>query len=138
MGWIAVTNLSTSQVNIQIGFFVLLGLFLIRQGREDTGGFALMVATMLKLTPALLLVWLVIRGQKRRVTTGIEAMVGESGRVVQAIGTGSPGKVLCHGEIWNAVADLPLPADTSIVVLKVEGRLLTVASSIDTDLEQRS
>jgi hypothetical protein len=67
MGWIAVTNLSTSQVNIQIGFFVVLGLYLIHRGLEGRGGFALMVATMLKLTPALLIVWLAVRGRWRAV-----------------------------------------------------------------------
>ena len=61
MGWITITNLTTSQVNIHIGFFVVLGLYLIRRGREGQGGFAIMVATMLKLTPALLLVWLAAR-----------------------------------------------------------------------------
>jgi len=65
MAWVVITNLSTAQVNIQIGFYVVLGLYLIRRGREATGGFALMVATMLKLTPALLLVWLAARRRWR-------------------------------------------------------------------------
>ncbi len=61
VSWIILTNLAVSQVNIQIGFFVVLGLWLIRRGREESGGWALMIATMLKLTPALLLVWLLVR-----------------------------------------------------------------------------
>ncbi len=63
MAWIGLNNISTSQVNIQIGFFVVLGLYLIRRGRDESGGFVLMIATMLKLTPALLLVWLAVRGR---------------------------------------------------------------------------
>ncbi|MDJ0522655.1 MAG: glycosyltransferase family 87 protein [Planctomycetota bacterium] len=61
VSYVAITNLVASQVNIQIGFFVVLGLWLIRRGREESGGWALMTATMLKLTPALLLIWLLVR-----------------------------------------------------------------------------
>ncbi len=76
MSWITITNLSVSQVNIQIGFFVVLGLYLIHRGREESGGFALMVAAMLKLTPALLIVWLAVRGRWRAVRGAAIGFVG--------------------------------------------------------------
>jgi membrane-bound serine protease (ClpP class) len=86
----------------------------------------------------LVCVWLVIRGQKRRVTTGLNALVGEKGRVVQAIEPGTPGKVICHGEIWNAASAEALPVDTPVVTTEVNRRLLTVRKNHISELQQRS
>ncbi len=75
----------------------------------------------------LLCVWLVVRGQKRPVTTGLGAMVGETGRLVQGIEDPDlPGKVVVHGEIWDARADLPLAIDSHVRVIAVEGRVVQV------------
>jgi membrane-bound serine protease (ClpP class) len=74
-----------------------------------------------------LCVWLVIRAQKRPVTTGLGALVGEAGRMVQGIEDPSEtGKVVCHGEIWDARADQQLAIDSRVNVRAVEGRILTV------------
>jgi membrane-bound serine protease (ClpP class) len=76
-----------------------------------------------------LCVMLVVRGQKRRVTTGLDALRGAGGRVTGAIGGGEgKGKVVCHGEIWDAVADGPLPVDTPIRVVDLVGRVMRVES----------
>jgi len=82
----------------------------------------------------ILCVWLVVRAQKRPVTTGLGALVGETGRLVQGIeDPGQPGKMVCHGEIWNARADLPLAIDTQVRVVAVEGRTLRVVSASQSD-----
>jgi len=74
-----------------------------------------------------LCVWLVVRAQKRPVTTGLGALVGETGRLVQAIeNPDQPGKVVCHGEIWDARADLPLALDSQVTVIAVQGRIVRV------------
>jgi membrane-bound serine protease (ClpP class) len=86
----------------------------------------------------LICVWLVIRGQKRRVTTGLEALVGETGRVLQAVGPRQPGKVVCHGEIWDAACDTELEPEATVVVVQVAGRVLTVAPHTAARPEQRS
>jgi len=79
----------------------------------------------------ILCVWLVIRGQKRPVTTGLAAMVGESGRLVQGIEeAGGLGKMVCHGEIWDARAETPLAVDTRVRVVALEGRVLQVVLTI--------
>ena len=53
-----------------------------------------------------LCLWLVVRGQRRPVATGKQSLVGSRGRVVAAIPGGArPGKVVCRGEVWDAVAD---------------------------------
>lgn len=50
-----------------------------------------------------LLVWAVVRGQSRKVTTGLEAMVGQVGNVKTAL---SPqGMVMVEGELWTAEID---------------------------------
>ncbi len=62
----------------------------------------------------LLASWLVIRTQRRPVSSGQEGMIGESGRVVDAID--GEGRVFVHGEYWFAKADEPLAAGTEIIV----------------------
>ncbi len=74
-----------------------------------------------------LCVWLVIRGQKRPVVTGKAALVGEHGRVVEAIPGGSkPGKVVFHGEMWDAVAEEAISTADQVEVVTVEVRLAMV------------
>jgi membrane-bound serine protease (ClpP class) len=80
-----------------------------------------------------LCVWLVVRAQKRPPTTGLYSLVGESGRVIQGItDPAEPGKVVCHGEIWDARSDLPLAVDSRVTVVAVEDRILKVVSQVDT------
>ncbi len=75
----------------------------------------------------LLCVVLAVRARRRPVVTGKGAMVGEVGRVVRPVGGGEdPGKVAVHGEIWNAVAAVPLAEGTSVKVCEVTGRTLRV------------
>jgi membrane-bound serine protease (ClpP class) len=76
----------------------------------------------------LLCVWLVVRGQKRAPITGPESIVGEHGRVVRAIGGGggARGKVVVHGEIWDAVADDPLEVGQQVEIVAIDGRVMHV------------
>ncbi len=81
-----------------------------------------------------LCVWLVVRAQKRPVTTGLSALVGETGRLVQGIEfPDEPGKVVCHGEIWDARSELPLPIDSRVRVVAVEGRVVRVVSASESN-----
>mgnify|MGYP000390950106 CR=1 FL=1 len=74
-----------------------------------------------------LCVWLVVRGQRRPVSSGPQSLVGEQGRVVEAIGGGEViGKVVFHGEIWDAVAEVAISVDALVVVTAVKGRLVRV------------
>jgi len=86
----------------------------------------------------LLCVWLAIRGQRRPVVTGKQALVGETGRVLQDVGgDDSPGKVVVHGEIWNATAAGPQATGARVRVLAVEGRRLVVAAVTANDPDDR-
>jgi membrane-bound serine protease (ClpP class) len=74
-----------------------------------------------------LCVWLVARSQRRPVVSGEQALVGETGRVVEAVGGGTRlGRVLFHGEMWHARSDLAIEAGDRIEVLAIEGRVAHV------------
>ena len=63
------------------------------------------------------LVLLVVRAHLRRAVTGREGLEGEIGEARTELAP--EGKVFVHGEIWNAVADEPLPRGTRIKVIEV-------------------
>ncbi len=71
-----------------------------------------------------LLVTLVVRTHRQKVNTGQEGLVQERGVARSAIAP--RGKVFLHGEIWNAVADQPIPAESEVEVVAVEGMRLKV------------
>jgi membrane-bound serine protease (ClpP class) len=75
----------------------------------------------------LLCIWLVVRGQRRPALGGKQQLVGRRGRVVAEIpGGGQIGKVVCRGEVWDAVAEGPVAAGRQIEVLAVNGRVVRV------------
>ena len=49
-----------------------------------------------------------------------------TGRAVDALVPGLPGKVVFHGEVWNATSDEPVEKGGTVEVLAVEGRLARV------------
>ncbi len=62
---------------------------------------------------------------KRKPTTGVEGMVGERGVVIDALDP--EGKVMLHGEYWNARSEsVTIAAGEKIVVKAVNDMLLTV------------
>jgi membrane-bound serine protease (ClpP class) len=73
-----------------------------------------------------LVVWKVTEARVRRPITGADGLVGEEGNVSLAVGPGA-GKVLVHGELWDARSPQPIAAGARVRVEKVEGLLLTVA-----------
>jgi membrane-bound serine protease (ClpP class) len=84
------------------------------------------------LTPTLVVVsgfftavaFLVFRSQVSKPVTGSAGLVGEIGVVKKAL---TPrGKVFVHGELWNAVAPMPIDANVQVRVVKVTGLLLDV------------
>lgn len=75
----------------------------------------------------LLCIWLVVRGQRRAVAIGKRTLVGLPGRVVAAIpGGGAVGKIVCHGEVWDAVAAEPLGKGRRVEVVGIDGRVARV------------
>ena len=65
-----------------------------------------------------------LQARRNKVVTGQQGLVGETGVARTAL---SPqGKVFVHGELWDAVASLPLPAGQLVVVRTVDGLILQV------------
>ncbi len=66
-----------------------------------------------------------IRAQRRKPTTGVQGLVGETGEALTDLNP--EGRVQLHGEIWNAVALQPgIERGSKVTVEKVENLTLTV------------
>lgn len=67
---------------------------------------------------------LAFRAQRARPQTGVEALEGQVGEVIQPIRP--EGKVFVSGELWNAFSDEDIPAGEKIVVVSVVNLKLKV------------
>jgi membrane-bound serine protease (ClpP class) len=65
-----------------------------------------------------------VRAQRRKPTTGIEGLVGETGEAVTDLAPA--GQVLVHGEIWNATGSEEIKAGSRVKVTEVHGLRLRV------------
>jgi membrane-bound serine protease (ClpP class) len=68
--------------------------------------------------------YLVMRAQVSRSTTGGSGMLGVVGLVKTPLAP--RGKVMVHGELWNAVAAAPIEAGAAVRIVKADGLLLEV------------
>ncbi|MEW6202139.1 MAG: nodulation protein NfeD [bacterium] len=67
----------------------------------------------------------VIRTHRRQVTTGTQGMIGMTGKATTNLAP--EGKVLIHGELWNAAADgTTIEAGKKVVVVSMDGMELVV------------
>ncbi len=70
------------------------------------------------------LVRLVVRARKRKARIGADALVGSPATAMEALGP--EGHVLVEGEIWQAVADAPVPKGAALRVVGHDQLLLRV------------
>jgi membrane-bound serine protease (ClpP class) len=70
------------------------------------------------------LLTLALRARLRPVTTGREGLVGLQGTARSALAP--RGKVLVFGEIWDAVAEEPVPSGEEVEVVRVDNMTLVV------------
>jgi membrane-bound serine protease (ClpP class) len=84
----------------------------------------------------LLATWMVIRTQRRPITSGQEGMIGECGQVVETID--GKGQVFVHGEYWRARASEIIAAGEEVVVVALlDGLELEVtAKSVPTQTDR--
>ncbi len=66
-----------------------------------------------------------LKAQRRRKLTGAEGMVGEEGEAITDFKKGK-GKVLVHGEIWDALGEEEIKKGDRVEVLEVRGLKLRV------------
>jgi membrane-bound serine protease (ClpP class) len=78
-----------------------------------------------------LLLFLAVRAQRMPVTTGKEGMLHELGTARTPLAP--RGKVLIHGEIWDAVADDPVAAGETVEVVGVRSLTLAVRAHLRDD-----
>ena len=84
---------------------------------------ALTVSIPLGLITAFLMS-IAVRARRNKITTGEQGLVGEVGIVQTAL---SPrGKVFVHGELWDAVSPVTVPAGERVMVRDVKGLTLQV------------
>jgi membrane-bound serine protease (ClpP class) len=86
---------------------------------STTVGVALPLAAI-----TVVLVRLVLLSHRRKSEVGEEAMIGEIG--VAKTEVHQDGKVLVHGEYWNASAERPIPAGARVRVVRVHGLRIEV------------
>lgn len=67
---------------------------------------------------------LAIKAHLSKVTTGEEGLAGEEGKAVTEVF--KEGKVFVHGEYWSAFSDEPIPPESKVKVIKVDGMRLKV------------
>lgn len=69
---------------------------------------------------------LALRAQRQRPATGAEGMIGEAGRARTDLSRERPGTIDVHGEIWNAVSDVPITAGAQVRIVAIQGLTLIV------------
>lgn len=79
----------------------------------------------------LLATGMVVRTQRRPVTSGQEGMIGEVGEAIDPIN--SSGIVFVHGEYWQAWSAQPLPAGAKIRIIKVMDGLKLQVEAIESE-----
>ena len=84
---------------------------------------ALAVSIPLGLITAFLMS-IAVRARRNKIVTGKQGLIGEIG-IAQTMLAPS-GKVFVHGELWDAVSTIPIPAGEKIVVRQVDGLTLRV------------
>jgi membrane-bound serine protease (ClpP class) len=72
----------------------------------------------------IVVIWLAIKAQMRKHSTGVEAMTGAEAEVVTDID--NEGKVFLRGEYWKATSEKPIKKGAKVRVVKVEGLSLIV------------
>lgn len=73
---------------------------------------------------AVFLMTLAVRAMRSKVVTGDQGLLGEIGEVRVALAP--EGKIFVHGELWNAISDVPLEVGAHVKVEKIDGLTLTV------------
>jgi len=70
------------------------------------------------------LMGIAVRARRHKIVTGKQGLIGEIG-IAQTL-LAPAGKVFVHGELWDAVSTIPVPAGEQIVVRQVDGLTLRV------------
>ncbi len=70
------------------------------------------------------LMGIAVRARRNKIVTGEQGLIGEIG--IAETQLAPSGKVFVHGELWDAVSTVPVPAGDRIIVRQVDGLTLRV------------
>ncbi len=79
----------------------------------------------------LLVLYFVVRTQKKGYVSGLEGMIGERGQAVTALNP--RGRVYLHGEYWDARAEREVAEGSEIEVIKCEPNLKLLVRAVEPD-----
>lgn len=111
---------------------LVAGSVLLFAGRGDTAGYRVDLSIILPGLAVTLLViallsWNTIRLRRLPVTTGMAGLIGQEARVVERFASQEGrGKVLVHGEYWNAAGAAGAEPGESVRIVRVDGFTLKV------------
>ncbi len=111
---------------------LVAGSLLLFSGKGDAAGYRvdlgiIVPGLLLALGIVGLLTWKTLQLRMTPPRTGLEAMVGEAGRVVDGFGPdGTSGRVHVGGEYWDAAGPQGLSPGESVRVARIEGSRLFV------------
>src|SRR5579864_9131770 len=72
-----------------------------------------------------------LRARRNKIVTGAEGLIGEVAVAQTALAPA--GKVFVHGELWDAVASVNVPAGNKVVVRKVDGLQIRVEAAYEAE-----
>ncbi|RKZ32119.1 nodulation protein NfeD [bacterium] len=102
---------------------MLLGSFMLTSGNPPALKISWWTIIPTVAFVAILFIFIVAKAlmiQRKKVTTGYDGLVGEIGEVIVEIPPDGVGKVLTHGEIWNAKSSSKLSKGTPVKIVKVD------------------
>ena len=111
---------------------MILGSTMLFDSSQPVMRVSISLVLSLTLTTAAIttfLVRLVIISHHKKVISGKEGLIAETGYAHTNISSGKEGKVFVHGEIWNATSEQEIRQGEKITVVKVEGMTLGVKKS---------
>ncbi len=98
-------------ISLILGSFMLIDVSSPLEGARIST--SVIITTVIVISALfILLIYLVVKAFKRKVETGVEGMVGETGEVVEDITADKEGAVKVHGERWYAL--LPVGSTEAI------------------------
>lgn len=107
---------------------ILLGSVILLPSDSPYGDLSLSVIIPVVLFSALfffVVSYLSLKVQKEKPKTGLEAMIGDTAQAVTDIDKDG-GKVMYHGELWNAYSEKEIKAKSKVKIVSVEGLKLKV------------
>lgn len=107
---------------------ILLGSVILLPSDSPYGDLSLSVIIPVVLFSALfffVVSYLSLKVQKEKPKTGLEAMIGDTAQAVTDIDKDG-GKVMYHGELWNAYSEKDIKAKSKVKIVSVEGLKLKV------------